>query len=467
MLPALGEAVASVVRGVRNAFKESGPNELSITHADEGKMVADISFDPVSVGWYRSNGYERLAALLGGGMPAWSGETVSMASALNHSVVWACNRLISETQGATPLVMQQQKGDATKAATDHPMYAALLHAPNDEMSSMSFQETRTSHCALQGNAYAQIIRRSGTGTAIELHALDPEQVRVDREKTGQKRLVYVVKTSPDGMSGNNETSYTLQPGKPQDILHIRGLGWDGLVGYSVIHMARQSIGTGLGVEKNIGRFYANGGRVPYLLEFDKKFKLDSEYDKFRSDWRKVTSDPHNAPILEPGMKYVQTGLNATDSQLIDTRLFGIHEICRWFLMSPHLVGDLSRATFSNIEQLALEFVKVTMGPWFNRWEKDLWRCVLTSDEKSAGYQFKHDITDLTSGALLDRMNAYSIGLQNGVYSQNNVLKYLGMNPFKGGDSHHIQLNMQTLQKDGTTQPPAQPAGQSLVKLDDQ
>jgi HK97 family phage portal protein len=132
-------------------------------------------------------------------------------------------------------------------------------------------------------------------------------------------------------------------------------------------------------------------------------------------------------------------------------------------MSPHLVGDLSRATFSNIEQLALEFVKVTMGPWFNRWEKDLWRCVLTPDEKSQGYMFKHDTTDLTKGDFLSRMQGYSIGLQNGVFTPNSVLKAENQNPFKGGDAHHIQLNMQTLQKDGTTSAPA-PAGQSLVRI---
>ena len=168
------------------------------------------------------------------------------------------------------------------------------------------------------------------------------------------------------------------------------------------------------------------------------------------------------------MKYVQTGLSAADAQLIETRLFDIHEICRWFLMSPHLVGDLSRATFSNIEELFLEFSSVTMGPWFNRWEKDCWRCILTSDEKSAGYQFKHDTTELRTGAFLSRMQGYSIGLQNGVYTPNNVLKFLGLNPFAGGDTHHIQMNMQTIQKDGTLLPPAQPAGtppSSPTKLD--
>jgi HK97 family phage portal protein len=407
VLPALTEAVSTIFRGARNALKESGPNEFSITRADEGKDYGGgISFDAQSIAWYARNGYGHIAAMLGGGAPTWAGESVSLQSALNHSVVWACNRLISETQGATPLVMQQQKGDAVRAATDHPMFNALLHAPNDEMSSMSFQESRTSHCALQGNAFAHIIRRSGTETAIELQALDPSQVRVDREKGGQKRLVYIVKTSPDGVDGNNETTYTLQRGKPHDILHIRGLGWDGLVGHSVISMARQSFGTAIAIEKNVAAFYANGGRVPYHLEMARRFKTEQEFQKFRQDWQAAYSKPHNSPILEEGTKYVQDGLSAVDQQMLESRLFDIHEICRWFLMSPHLVGDLSRATFSNIEELFLEFASVTMGPWFNRWEKDCWRCILTSDEKSAGYQFKHDTTELRTGAFLSHAGLF-------------------------------------------------------------
>jgi phage portal protein BeeE len=249
LLPALTEAVTSIVRGARNAFKESSPNEFSITHADEGKDVS--SFNDASAGaYYRANGWPRIAEQYARGA-SWSGEQVTLETALNHSVFWACNRLISETQGATPLKMQQQKGDAVQEATDHPMYARLLHAPNEEMSAMSFQETRTSHCATQGNAFARIIRRSGTGTAIELQALDPGQVRLDRENTGQKRLVYVVKDSVDAIAGNSEKTFTLQSGKPHDILHIRGLGTSGIWGYSVIAMARQSIGTAIAIEKNV------------------------------------------------------------------------------------------------------------------------------------------------------------------------------------------------------------------------
>lgn len=397
-------------------------------------------------------------------MPAWSGEPVSLETALNHSVVWACNKLISETQGATPLVMLQRKGTAKQIASEHPMFRALQNAPNDEQSAMSFQESRTSNCALQGNGFAHIIRRSGTGQAIQLRPLDPAQVGIAREKTGQKRLVYIVKHDLGGVAGNNETTYTVDPGKPQDILHIRGLGWDGLRGYSVITMARQSFGTSLSIERHVARFYANGGRVPYILTTARKFAKETEADKYRSDWEKMYSEPHRVPILDQDVKYQQTGLNATDSQMLESRLFDIHEICRWFLVSPHLVGDLSRATFSNIEQLALEFVKITMQPWFTRWEQDLWRCVLTPEEKNQGYYFKHNTNELLRGDFLTRMQGYSIMLQNGMASDNEIRDLEDWNPFKGGDGHNIQLNMQPLPPNGL-----QPSGSqapSLVRLDE-
>jgi HK97 family phage portal protein len=434
VFPAIADAVKSVVKSVRAGM---GDETLSLD-IDGRKGGMGVTFDTVNAGWYARNGFPGIYSLLTGGSPAWSGETVSLNSALNHSVVWACNRIISETQGATPLVMLQESKNGKELATSHPMYSKLRNAPNDEMTAMSFKETRTSHTLLTGNGYAQIIRRSGTGVAVELHGLDPQQVRIDREKGGQRRVVYIVSAD------NKDTTYPLTPGKPQDILHIRGLGWDGLRGYSVITMARQSFGTAISAERNVARFYANGGRVPYVLEMANKFQNDAQFDKFRADWERAYSEPHKAPILENDMKYKQVGLSAIDQQMIETRLFDIHEICRWFLVSPHLVGDLSRATFSNIEQLALEFIKVTMQSWFTRWEQDLWRCILTPDEKGKGFYFKHNTNELMRGDFLTRMQGYSIGLQNGVWSDNEVRDLEDMNPFKGGDGHYIQLNMQTV-----------------------
>jgi HK97 family phage portal protein len=440
VLPALTDAVKAAIKTVRaGSGAETLELDISgrkVSSFTPGVPAFGISEDP---GWYALNGWPRFASAFSGGQSSHSGEVVNLRSALNHSVVYACNKLISETAGSTPLAMLQEKNGAKQLATDKPMYSAMRNAPNDEMTAMTFRETRTSHKLLEGNGFSLIERRSGTGVAQQLQALDPGRVKMDREKTGQRRLVYIVDNGPGDVK-----TYTVQAGKPHDILHLRGIGWDGLRGYSVIDMARQSFGTALATERHVGRFYANGGRTPYNLELSKKFDDERAFDKFRAEWEEIYSNPHKVPIIEPWFKYQQIGLNAVDSQMLESRLFGIHEICRWFLVSPHLVGDLSRATFSNIEQLALEFVKVTMNPHYTAWEQDLWRCVLTPEEKSQGYYFKHNTNELLRGDFLTRMQGYSIQLQNGIASPNEIRDLEDWNPFPGGDAHHIQLNMQTV-----------------------
>jgi HK97 family phage portal protein len=421
----------SAVKGFLSGFSSE---PLSLDLKQNGP-----TFNPVTAEWYARNGYPQIYSILSGGMPAWSGEPVSVGTALNHSVVWACNRIISESVGFLPLNLMQRDSGMTTVADWHPMYSALHNAPNAEMTAMGFRETRTSHCLLQGDAYAKIIRRSGVGTAIELEPLSPDTVRPDRERTGERRLVYVVKNGNDP-----EKVYTVQRGKAQDILHMKGLGDDGIHGYSVIAMARQSVGTALSAERNVARFYAMGGRVPYVLETANKFRTTDDFDKFRADWERTYAEPHRAPILENGLTYKQIGLTAADAQLLETRQFTVAEICRWFSISPHLVGDLSRATFSNIEQLALDFIKFTLTAWLTRWEQELWRCVLTPEEKAQGYFFKHNVNALLRGDFQSRMAGYATMLQNGIASVNEVRDLEDWNPTDGGDDHHIQLNMQSL-----------------------
>lgn len=384
--------------------------------------------------WYERNGYRQIANVISswGGRADWSGELVNSETAQNHSVVWACKRIISESVAFLPLAMMQARSDGKFPATKKPMYRALHDAPNHEMTAMSFRETMTSHLVMGGNCYAKIVRRSGSKEAVELYPISPLAVRIDRDKEG--RLVYVI----------GKDSYTVLPDKPQDILHVRGLSDDGIHGYSVLTVARQSIGTALAGERYAGAFFANGGRLPYTLKLDKPFKTDQDFDKFRADWQNKYTDPKNAIILEPWLTYQSIGMSLEDAQLLESRQFSIPEICRWFLISPHLVGDLSRATFSNIEHLALQFVKMTLTAWLVRWEQELYRCVLTPEEKSDGYYFKHNVNGLLRGDFASRMAGYASALQNGHMSVNEVRDLEDRNPIDGGDDHHIQLNMQTL-----------------------
>lgn len=421
------------------------------------KSAGGVTFDSVNAAWYLRNGYPQIYSILSGGSPAWSGEVVSLDAALNHSVVWACNRIISESIGFIPSIMMREEPDGDVIhAKEHPMYRAMKYAPNEELSAQVLTETMTSHCVMEGNGFAHIRRRSGTGTAIGLELLQPQNVHVDRDSL--KRLVYVVK-----VQGESDKTFTVQPGRPHDILHLRGLGWNGLRGYSVITMARQSIGAAIAAERNVSRFWANGGRAPYYLKLAQKFKTDEEFEKFRSDWESVYSEPNKAPILEPWLEYKDIGMSMRDAQMLESRQFSIPEICRWFSISPFLVGDLSRATFSNIEHLFIQLVHMTLSAWITRWEQDFWRCVLTDDEKSRGYLLRHNVDELLRGDFKTRMEGYASALQNGHKCIDEVRAQEGLNklPNGAGQHYHIQLNMQDVEQIGT-EPEQQPSTEDGV-----
>lgn len=391
--------------------------------------------------WYERNGFHRLAGMAGDN-GSWAGERVNVQSAMNHSVVWACNRVISEPVGFLPLRMMQRSRDGKekRIAEEHPLDSALHNAPNDEISAQSFREMVTSFTVLRGDGFARIFRRS-TGAAMQLDYLLYDQVNVDRERGGQRRLVYEV-----SQQGEPNQTFTVEKGKPQDILHIRGIGGHGLRGYSVLHYARQSWGTAIAAERNVASFYHNGGRVPYILKKATKFKTDDDYRQWRTEWDLEYSRPNSAPLIEGDLTYEKIGLSMVDSQMLETRQFSIPEICRWFSVSPHLVGDLSKATFSNIEELALQFIMMTLSAWITRWEQELWRCALTPQEKADGYYFKHNLAGLLRGDFQTRMAGYATMLQNGIASVDEVRDLEDWNPLPdgAGEEYHIQLNMQAL-----------------------
>jgi HK97 family phage portal protein len=410
------------------------------------KYSGGINFDAVQAGWYLRNGYPQIYSILTGGLPAWSGESVSIETALNHSAVWACNKIISESIGFIPAVVMQKKGDTLLPAEDHPMHDAMLYEPNEEITAQAFSETLTSHCVMQGNGYAFIDRRSSTGTAIGMRLLYPNQVFPDRERDGARRLIYVLKES-----GIADKTFTVIPGRPHDIFHLRGLGWDGMRGYSVITMARQSIGSAIAAERNVARFWATGGRKPYNIKLANKFRSKEEGEEFRSKMEQIASQPNKVMITEPGWEYTPIeGVTMKESQMLESRVFTIAEISRWFSVSPHLLADLSRATFSNIEHLFLEFKQLTLNAWINRWEQEFRRCVLTDAEKSQGYRLRLNFEELMRGDFKTRMEGYSIALQNGIWNQDECRANEHQNkiPNGAGSHYHMQLNMQNLEDVG-------------------
>ena len=233
-------------------------------------------------------------------------------------------------------------------------------------------------------------------------------------------------------------------------MHIPGLGFDGLVGYSPIAMAKNAIGMAIACEEYGAKFFANGAAPGGVLEHPGTLK---DPQRIRESWQSTyggTSNAHRIAVLEEGMKYTPIGISPEQAQFLETRKFQINEIARIFRVPPHMVGDLEKSSFSNIEQQSLEFVKYTLDPWVIRWEQSIMRTLLSQEEK-AQYFVKFNLEGLLRGDYQSRMNGYAIGRQNGWMSANDIreLENLDRIPAKeGGDLYLINGNMLPLKDAG-------------------
>ena len=374
-----------------------------------------------------------------------SGKAVTERSAMQMTAVYSCVRILAEAVAGLPLNLYRYTEDGGKEkAIDHPLYLLLHDEPNPEMSSFVFRETLMTHLLLWGNAYTQIIR-NGKGVVIALYPLMPNKMSVDRDSQGQ--LYYRYYRGTDEAIRDKEQLVTL---RPSDVLHIPGLGFDGLVGYSPIAMAKNAIGMAIACEEYGAKFFANGAAPGGVLEHPGTIK---DPQRVRESWQSTFGGSGNAnkiAVLEEGMKYTPIGISPEQAQFLETRKFQINEIARIFRVPPHMVGDLEKSSFSNIEQQSLEFVKYTLEPWVIRWEQSIQRTLLTQAEKSQ-YFVKFNLEGLLRGDYQSRMNGYATARQNGWMSANDIreLENLDRIPAEeGGDLYLINGNMLPLKDAG-------------------
>ena len=374
-----------------------------------------------------------------------AGKTVTERSAMQMTAVYSCVRILAEAVAGLPLhLYKYTDGGGKEKALNHPLYRLLHDEPNPEMSSFVFRETLMTHLLLWGNAYAQVIR-NGKGEVIALYPLMPNKMSVDRDENG--RLYYTYYRGSDEAIKNKDFAVTLQP---SDVLHIPGLGFDGLVGYSPIAMAKNAIGMAIACEEYGAKFFANGAAPGGVLEHPGTIK---DPQRVRESWQSTFGGSGNAnkiAVLEEGMKYTPIGISPEQAQFLETRKFQINEIARIFRVPPHMVGDLEKSSFSNIEQQSLEFVKYTLDPWVIRWEQSIQRALLSQGEK-AEYFVKFNLEGLLRGDYQSRMNGYAIGRQNGWMSANDIreLENLDRIPVEeGGDLYLINGNMLPMKNAG-------------------
>ena len=365
---------------------------------------------------------------------------------MQTTAVYACVRILAEAVASLPLhVYEYQDDGGKKLVHDHPLYYLLHDEPNPEMTSFVFRETLMSHLLIWGNAYAQIIR-DGAGRVIGLYPLLPDKMDVQRDDRGNIYYVYSRNSDENPMF----KEYGDIRLKAEDVLHIPGLGFDGLIGYSPIAMAKNAVGMTLACEEYGASFFANGANPGGVLEHPGVLKDPS---KVRESWNSVyrgVNNAHKIAVLEEGMKYQQIGIPPEEAQFLETRKFQINEIARLYRIPPHMVGDLDKSSFSNIEQQSLEFVKYTLDPWVIRWEQSLQRSLLLPGEKGK-YFIKLNVDGLLRGDYQSRMNGYAVGRQNGWFSANDIREMENMNPIpdeQGGNLYLINGPMTKLEDAG-------------------
>lgn len=328
-----------------------------------------------------------------------SGKSVTPRSAIQVTTVYACVRVIAETIASLPFGVYESTEHGSQKAMEHELQRLLHDEPNPEMTSFVWRETMLTHLLLYGNSYTQIIR-SGRNHIVGLYPLLPDKMEVDRDSKGTLTYTY---TTTDGKQVLLD---------PMDVLHIPGLGFDGIVGCSPIALERNAIGLGIATEEYGSKFFENGARPSGILTHPGTVK---EPKRLRDSWNAAyggSSNSGKVAILEENMTYTPISLPNNEAQFLETRKFQVEEICRIFRVPPHLIGDLSRATFSNIEHMSIDFAVHTIRPWLVRIEQAMNRALFVENEKGHFY-VQFNIDGLMRGDYKSRMEGYAIARQNG------------------------------------------------------
>lgn len=375
-----------------------------------------------------------------------AGKNVTERSSMQMTAVYSCVRVLAEAVAGLPLHLYKYTDSGGKdKALEHPLYFLLHDEPNPEMTSFVFRETLMTHLLLWGNAYAQLIR-NGRGEVVGIYPLMPNRVSVNRDDKGNIYYKYLRGLEDAHLNKENEVILL-----HSEVLHIPGLGFDGLVGYSPIAMAKNAIGMSIACEEYGAKFFANGATPGGILEHPGVVK---DPERVRASWNSAFGGSANAnkvAVLEEGMKYTPISISPNEAQFLETRKFQINEIARIFRVPPHMVGDLEKSSFSNIEQQSLEFVKYTLEPWLIRWEQSLVRSLILPGDKGK-YFIKFNVDGLLRGDYESRMNGYATARQNGWMSANDIRALENLDQISeedGGNLYLINGNMTKLKDAGS------------------
>ena len=362
-----------------------------------------------------------------------AGVSVTPESSLRAAAVYACVRVLAESLAQLPLITYQRTGDRKRRADSEALFRLLHDAPNPLLTAYEYVEQQQASLCLRGNAYA-IIEPEPAGGVRALWPQDAAHVEVIESDDGRS-VSYRVRRPGTLTRAAEVRNYAAG-----EIHHIRGLTVSGYVGQSPLAAARLAVGMAIAAEDYGARLFANDAKPRGLIEWDSTFKTREELEEFRARWQQSQggANQHRTAVLQAGMKYKDIGMSNEDAQFLETRRFQTEEIARLFRVPLHLIGDLTHATFSNIEHQGIQFVTHTLGPWMRRWEQAIARDLIPAGAPL----FVEFLADaLLRGDTESRYNAYSRGIQDGHLTRNEVRRLENRDPLPGLDEPLQPLNM--------------------------
>lgn len=386
-----------------------------------------------------------------------AGVRVSPEAALSLGTYFACLRALSEDEAKIPLgvfealeVGPQKRGK--RLLQKHRVTQLVGLQPNEEMGAIAFRETLTHHAMGWGGGFAEIEREiGGEQRPLALWPIHPSRVQIWRDP---QTLLLWYRVWADERHRDKRVMML----RPENVFHVHGLGWDGLQGYSIAQLGAQDFGVGLAQQQYAAAFYGNNTQIGGVLQHPKKLGKDG-LRNLRRSWRKKYGGPARAftpAILEEGMEWKPTSIPNRDAQFIEALKLGVVAICRWFRVPPHKVASLDRATFSNIEQQALEYVNDALMPWLVRWEQEIARKLLTPAERLQGMHARHITRELLRGDSVSRAAFHRTMVNISAMSPNDVRDEHEYNPVEDPamDGYYLQTNMGPTTKifEGTLQP---------------
>lgn len=394
-----------------------------------GWLAADRPGDAADV-WY-----------MGGSIVASAtGLPINSDMAMRSAAVFSCVQILGKSMGTMPFKMYRRLADGGKeVAPHHPLYDLLYEQPNAWQTAFEFRQMMQSHLCLRGNAYAHIVpgRR---GAVDSLEPMHPDRVKVEKLESG--KLAYKVTTI-------NGTQTMMQ----EEVFHLRWMPMDGIRGISPIDYMREPVGLSLAAQEYAARFFSNNATPGGVLKHP-KILSELARQNMKKSWMEMQSglqNAHTIAILEEGVEYSPISMTNEQAQFLEARKFSVTDIARIFNIPPHMVADLERATYSNIEHQSIEFVHYTLLPWCVAWEQAVNRDLVTAPQ----YFAEFDLDVLLRGDFKSRMDGYAVAINNGILSPNECRMREGLNRRPGGDNFYQQLNLAP--SDGVTVPPPPPA----------